>query len=48
MSQLPLEPERHEHTEGYDTDVPDVDQLEPDFDAEETDEADEVVEDEDA
>lgn len=45
MSQLPLEPEPHEHTERYD-DVPGVDELEPDFDAEETDEVDEVVEDE--
>jgi hypothetical protein len=47
MSQTPLEPEPHEHTERYD-DVPGVDDLEPDFDADETDEVDEVVEDEDA
>lgn len=47
MSQLPLEPEPHEHAEGYD-DIPGVDDLEPDYDADETDEVDEVVEDEDA
>lgn len=43
MSEKPVEPEPHEHTERYD-DIPDVDQLEPDYDAEETDEVDEVVE----
>jgi hypothetical protein len=48
MTQIPLEPERHEHSVGYDRDVPDVDMLDPDYDAEETDEADEVLEDEEA
>lgn len=43
MSQTPQE---HEHG-SYDDDVPDVDELEPDFDAEETDEAEELVMDED-
>lgn len=49
MSETPAEPEPVEHEHGeYDTDVEGVDQLEPDFDAEETDEVDEdVVEDED-
>lgn len=38
-------PEEREHR-FYDDDVPDVDDLEPDYEAEETDEADELVMDE--
>ena len=42
MSETPAE---HEHRT-YDDDVPDVDQLEPDYEVEETDEVDEELEDE--